>query len=174
MDIQTAHSLVKDYLTENDSYSEKNSYKMLSWHLLDKEFISNDAECRAAVAIALSGMVKDGILEKIEFGNGKTKDLVYVSINSLKNLPITIELSKQTANAIAEVVNSVLPFATLEKLPERKGKNIGEQDIVLLIETIMLMKDQMQKNFSEIENLTTKNKKINNQNENEDDGDSRE
>lgn len=158
MDIQTAHSLVWNFLNSHDSYSVRDSYKLLDWRLLGDEKL-DDEECKLAIELAFEDLLQNDVVKKIERGAGKNKDTLYIINESMKNAPITLEISKQTAEHIATVSNSVLPFFTLEKVEPITAKDINEESLLMLIETIVLMKTQIEKNFAEIEELKNKNKK---------------
>lgn len=157
MDISTAHSLVWNYLNSHDSYSIRDSYKLLDWKMLGDEKL-DDEECKLAIQLAFDDLLENGVVKKIDRGAGKNKDTLYIITESMKNSPITLEISNQTAESIATVSNSVLPFFTLEKVEPITAKDINEESLIILIETIIIMKTQIEKYMLEIEELK-KNKK---------------
>jgi hypothetical protein len=160
MDLSDGASLIFDWFQNHDTYSSKNSYKQLNWKILGEEKLDED-ECQAAIELALQELLEQGIAKKIDRGTGKNKDSLYIITESMKNAPITLQISNQTAEQIATVSNSVLPFFTLEKVEPITAKDINEENLLMLIETIVLMKTQIEKNFAEIEELknTIKNNK---------------
>jgi len=150
MDISTASSLIYDWFSEKDSFSLKNNYKQLNWAAFGDEKLDED-ECQAAVQAAIADMVKNNFITPVELGAGKGKDAIYVINNSIKNQPISIDLSRKTSENVATVVTNLLPFLTLEKVAPINPRHLDESHIVLLLEAISLLGGQVQENIAEKE-----------------------
>jgi hypothetical protein len=148
MDLNNATNLLIDWFSEVDSFSLKNNYKQLNWKSFFDSKLDDD-ECRAAIELALQGLVENNVIKSIDRGSGKVRETVYIAINSLKNRPVTIELSKETSEKVATIVTNLLPFITLEKVEPIKARELSEQDIILLLECISLLNSQVQESLLE-------------------------
>ena len=159
MDLSTSRQLLIDFLSESDSYNSLTDYKRLAWDEVMQGETPTEDECRAAIEACLSEMVQNDFLTPIEKGSGKNKHTIYIVNNSLKNQPIEVLLSRNTCENIATAANSFLPLITLEKVEPIKPKNVGESEILLLLEIISALGNQLNE-FLQKEDLENSKKQI--------------
>jgi hypothetical protein len=151
MDVKQGIGLLMDYYSENDIYNPISDFKKLNLNNLrnnpDDE-LPPTWEIELGVQAALNDMIKEEFVRAVEVKNSKSKEINYVIFSTMRENGCHLELSKQTCKNVANVVNSMLPFMSLE-LSEQKSdpKRIGEADVIILLECIKALSSQLQENI---------------------------
>lgn len=140
MDTNTAVGLLLKHFESKDSFNIDVDYEKLDWKLLGEDNSSTD-EKRAAILTGLQLMEKENMLSKVE--NSK-KSFTYVITSSRQNQPISIELEKDTAINIVNIVNQFLPIMDINNTQKSTLDRIGEAEIIVLLKAIGFLAQQVQ------------------------------
>jgi hypothetical protein len=146
MDINTSIGLILNFLEKNDSFTFEKDYKKLNWNLITEKDSTED-EQQASILGALQLMERENSITKVEreVGDGKNKknQYTYVVLNSRKNSPVTIEIGKETATNLVNVVNQFLPMMDINIKERSNIENLGEAEIILLLQVVHFMAQQL-------------------------------
>ena len=154
MSISDATQLLFIYFEENDSYTHSSDYKKLKWNLLNEDKNSTETEQEASILAALSILEEDKFLKKVSFDDKSKKTPTYVLMQSQKNNGIEIEVSKQTAEKLSNLVNSILPMLDINITEKSHPKHLGEADMIVILQGFSILSEQL-------ENINKKQPKTN-------------
>ena len=117
-------------------------------------------EIEACVISALNVIEEEGYLKKYEkesgAGKNKIKKYIYCLFHPLDEKTYSVELSKQTCENIAKIVNSVLPMLDVDPEQKSNPRYIGEADIILLLQVVQAFAGRLE----EIDKGNNKNTKF--------------
>lgn len=146
MDLNTGIGILIQFFSEKDVFSMDSNYRELDWKTLNQqgEEPVKDSEAKIIIQAALDELVQGEMLKKIESGAGRNKTINYIIINSMKDSPVELVISKQTAKNIKTVVGSLVPMVNLEYQYDINDSNLDESDVIMLLECINILSSQLQ------------------------------
>ena len=144
MDVNIASSILFDWFDSHDSYIHASDYKRLNWAMLFEEPNPNEKEHEASILAAIDLLTEDKFVYKLA-GTKKDESSIWVVIRSQKNATVDIEVSKSTAEKVANVVNSILPMLDINITEKSHPKSLGEADVLVLLQGFNLLSERLNK-----------------------------